>query len=75
MNYTPNEICSLIKKLMRIEDLPLNCSFSDAGFSNSDLLKIQSGLAKRYHKTAARIDYSDTTYTLTDKMNGTTKSN
>lgn len=66
---TPETIASLIKRELQIQDLPLDCCFNDAGFSHSQLIRIQVRINKTFARTVSKILFLDNCYTLTDRFN------
>lgn len=69
MQVTAETIRSIILRELRVQDLPLNLSFADAGFSVSDLVRIQVRINKTYSRTVSKVLLIDTCYSLTDRFN------
>jgi hypothetical protein len=67
---TAEVICDLIKRELKLADLPMGCSFRDAGFTNEQLIRIQVRINRTYSRTVKAIHYSDNCFTLTDRFNG-----
>jgi hypothetical protein len=60
---------ALIKKEIRSkQDFPSNETLSNLGCTNAQLLAIQRSFSQAFNKTVATVFFSDTVYTLTDRL-------
>lgn len=66
---TPETIRSIITRELKIADLPMDLDFNQAGFSMSDLVRIQIRINKTYSRTVSKVLLGDTCYSLTDRFN------
>lgn len=65
---TPQLVRAVIEQRFRLTQLPLNVQLSDCDLNHNDLLQLRSELNKQFTKDALPT-FSDTIYTLTDKLN------
>ena len=65
---TPQLVRAVIEQRFRLEQLPLNIELRDCNLNDHDLLQLRSELNKQFTKDAVPT-FSDTIYTLTDKLN------
>ncbi len=76
MAYTPttiteNTVKTVVKETVRAaEPFPMNMSFHELGLHNADLVRVQQRLAKVFNKTVSTVFFTDTIYTLTERLNG-----
>lgn len=74
MSYAPHisdtRVRSIIHSCLNRVDVPMNVSFNDLGFSNSDLQNIQRALVRHFNRTVGTIFFADTIYSLTERLNG-----
>ena len=66
---SPETICSLVKKELQLQDLPLDLAFGDAGFTHAQLIRIQIRINKTFARTVSKVMFIDNCYTLTDRFN------
>lgn len=67
---TPADVRGVVKAQTHLKDVPFNTSFRDLDLTNAQLQQIQSRLIKIFNRTVSTIFFSDTIYTLTDRLNG-----
>jgi len=65
----PERIRAVIKSVGKLSDCPMGASMHQLGLKNADLQKIQYMIARHHQYTVSDIFYSDTVYTITDKLN------
>jgi hypothetical protein len=67
---TQTEVQSIVKSVCRLADVPMNENFKNIGLSSVQLQNIQKKFIDVFKKTTKDVKFSDTIYTLTDKLNG-----
>lgn len=67
---TTNHVAALVKAEGKLATIPHNETMMDLGFSNEQLRRIQTRIAKTFNKTVSTIFFIDTVYTITDRLNG-----
>lgn len=70
MQITTNHVAALVKAEGRLASAPHNETMHELGFTNTQLVKIQARIAKAFNKTVSTIFFTDTIYTITDRLNG-----
>lgn len=69
MNTTPEIIRALITRELSLEDLPMDLTFGQAGFSVNDLVRIQIKINRTFSRTVSKVLLIDNCFTLTDRFN------
>ncbi len=68
MRITDNTVQTVVKNTMKLEVVPMNISFHELGLHNADLIKVQQRLAKTFNKTVSTVFFTDTIYSLTERL-------
>ena len=66
---TPEEVRGLVKRVTKLEQCPLNENFQALGLTQEQMSNVCRALLRNYQRTVPMIEYRDTIYTLTDKLN------
>ena len=64
------EVRGLVKRTAKLEQCPLNENFQALGLTQEQMNNVCRALLRNYQRTVPVIAYSDTIYTLTDKLTG-----
>lgn len=64
---------AIVKVKTNLSDIPLNATFHDLGLTNAQLLQVQTKLIRTFNRTVGTIFFSDTIYTITQRLNGKNK--
>ena len=72
-DITPERIRSLVKSELKLVELPMNESFHNLGASHAQLIGIQNRLNKTFGRGVSTIFFTDTVYSIHEKI--TTKPN
>ena len=67
---TDNQLQSIIKTTCRLQQVPMNATFNELGLSAAQLQKVQKRFIDIFHRTTKDLKFSDTVYTVTEKLNG-----
>ena len=67
---TAADVRGVVKAQTHLKDVPFDATFRDLDLTNAQLQQIQSRLIKIFNRTVSTIFFSDTIYTLTDRLNG-----
>ena len=66
---TSATIAHVIKERFAIAHLPFDLTLVDAGLKHDDLLTLHQLLARKFYRAPKDVKFTDTVYTLTDKLN------
>ncbi|NOS93178.1 MAG: hypothetical protein HOP30_14755 [Cyclobacteriaceae bacterium] len=66
---TSATIAQVIKTRFRLVQLPFDLTMTDAGLKHEDLLTLHQLLARNFYHAPKDVRFTDTVYTLTEKIN------
>lgn len=66
---SPESVSSIVKRIGKLKEAPMNLELNDMGFNNEGLRKIQIAFTTAFNFTVADVYFTDTIYTLTDRLN------
>lgn len=67
------DVRAIIKLQTNLKDVPLNATFNELGLTNAQLQQVQAKLIKTFNRTVGTIFFSDTIYTVTQRINETNR--
>lgn len=67
---TEHHVRAVVKEKSNLKDVPFDATFFDLGLTNAHLQQVQARLGKMFNRTVSTIFFTDTVYTLTDRING-----
>jgi hypothetical protein len=67
---TAQDVRAVVKVQTNLKDIPMDATMHHLGLTNAQLQQVQSRLIKMFNRTVSTIYFSDTIYTLTDRING-----
>lgn len=77
MSYTPNiteeRIKAIVKRELKIVEVPMNVGLGDLGASHTNLISIQNKICTTFGRTVRSLRFIDTIYTIHEQL--TTKPN
>lgn len=69
-SITEHHVRAVVKEKSNLKEVPLDATFFDLGLTNAHLQQIQARLSKLFNRTVSHIYFTDTVYTITDRING-----
>jgi len=66
---TPESVGTIVKRIGKLSEAPMSVELNDLGITSEGLRKIQIAFSNHFNYTVSEIFFSDTIYTLTDRLN------
>lgn len=66
---TTERISALIKSELQLQELGIDETFLNLGFSHDDLIKIQTRIAKAFSRTVSTVFFTDSVVSITRALN------